>query len=282
MGSGPLQLDHESLVRTANALPPLPLTLTRLMDLFADEQYDLRDVVRTVKLDATLVGRLLRLANSAAYGSRPTASTEEAILRVGSGAVLSIAMSDSVRPKKNPDLSAFDLTPDSYWRHAVACMACGQELSKLLSNRLSDELLLSALLHDFGKLVLSEFLTDDHKKALHDRSVDMPFINREMAVLSVNHAEVGAVVAQAWKLPESIARAVQYHHTPDDCGSDLCYGLCISNFLAWMVEGQPERWTAEGDVFQAATDSFSLHRDSLSDVVRHARKRLDDTLEAFA
>ena len=57
-----LKLDHEEVLKTVNTLPPLPPAVTRLNKLFADANYEIKDVVRTVELDPVLCGKLLKLS----------------------------------------------------------------------------------------------------------------------------------------------------------------------------------------------------------------------------
>ena len=72
------------------------------------------------------------------------------------------------------------------------------------------------LLHDIGKLVLSQALTADlqaeiRKHIEHDK---LSRAEAEKAVLGTDHGEVGALLLQGWHLPEDVVEAVANHHQP--------------------------------------------------------------------
>ena len=74
---------------------------------------------------------------------------------------------------------------------------------------------IAALLHDIGKLVLSEFIEDLSGKIF--KLIDdegLSFLEAEKSVLGIDHAELGAVILEKWEFPEDVITAVKKHHTP--------------------------------------------------------------------
>jgi HD-like signal output (HDOD) protein len=72
----------------AQQLPAGPRLLAELGRLVRDPATDAEDVVRLLRRDASLVSRIIRMANSAAYaGDEPTASIEQAVIEIGFGEV---------------------------------------------------------------------------------------------------------------------------------------------------------------------------------------------------
>ncbi|MCP4173222.1 MAG: HDOD domain-containing protein [Fuerstiella sp.] len=275
-------LNHETLVQTAYDLPPLPQTVTQLSDLFADPNYQLRDVVRAVSLDSSLAGKLLRLANSAVYGSRRVGSTIEAVARLGSGAVRSISIASSARPKHDLDLSAFGLTPDTYWKHSVTVLTLADVMATHGPAKYGDDFPTAALLHDFGKLVLSRHLTPEHSEALQRRNPELSAVRREELALSVNHAEVTAVVAQAWNLPDDLVRAVQHHHNPTAFDHPMCHGLNIANQLAWQLESRNAELERESASRATSMAALGLTAEQCDEVLEMGVVRLQETLDAYS
>lgn len=272
---------HESLVKTANSLPPLPQSVVRLTDILGDPDYDVKDVVRVVEVEPTLAGRVLRMANSALYSSGKVSTIQGAIVRLGTGTVRSLAMSESVRPRKDIDLSAFGLTPETYWSHSVAVLSFAEEMAAQRIARFGDDLPTAALLHDFGKLVLSRHVSPEMIDHLNETDSPLTRVQREMAVFSVDHAEVTAVVAQAWKLPENIVRAVQYHHNPVEYDSPICHGLHLANHLAWKLEAQNFELESERATHESSTQSLRISEESLDRVFREGKQRFEAIHEFF-
>lgn len=278
----PLTLQyHEKLAMAAVELGPLPQSVTRLTSLFADPNYELRDIVKAVELDSSLAVRLLRMANSTAYAGGSISCVQDAVVKLGAGTVRSVAMAASVRPKLNLDLTMFDLTPDSYWNHCVAVLSFAEELAATLPGKFSDEFSTSALLHDFGKLILADNLAPVQLNHLAQQDKSLPGFEREMRSLGVNHAEVGAVVAQYWKLPESIVQTVQYHHSPSVCDLPMCYGISLANFLASRLEDRVDNCETTASIKAIAMSALEVSETDVDAIFERGVGRLEATMDAF-
>jgi hypothetical protein len=59
----------------------------------------------------------------------------------------------------------------------------------------------------------------------------------ELKVLEVHHGDVGALVAEHWRLPDSIVAAVRYHHTPDRHPDPICYAVALGDMVADYLMG---------------------------------------------
>ncbi|MEZ6132889.1 MAG: HDOD domain-containing protein [Planctomycetaceae bacterium] len=272
---------HEDLVASANSLPPLPQTVCRLNEILADPEYDLGQVISTLEIDGVLIGKLLKLANSAVYGQRPVTGVRQAVIRLGEGTVKAVAIAASLRPPKAIDLSAFGLTPDSYWQHSIAVMCFAEALAALSVADFTMDFPTAGLFHDFGKLVLSKHLTPAHVLALENLSPMLRPVDREHAVLTVNHAEVTALVSQAWKLPDSLRLAVQYHHAPSDCGSPMCHGLNLANQLAWRLEERESEHETDIAVKAESLNALGVTEEQLEAAYFDGLERFESAQECF-
>ena len=277
-----LYLNREAIMKSVSAIPPLPPSVLQLNNLFMDPYYEFKDVVRAVELDPPLSGKLLHLANCASRGTRRTGSINEAVFRLGSGIVKSVAMAECVRPDVGMDLSPFRMTPMSYWTHSVTVVCFAEELA---AQRVADfgiDFSVAAILHDFGKIVLAQHLTPEHSYFLHQQEQGRSASRLEKAILNVDHAEVSAAVAQGWELPDDLVRSIQYHHRPEAFDHPLCHGLNIANQLAWQLEGEDEDLRYESISRSASTEALGLTPDKLKVVLEQGAIRLQHTLEAYA
>ncbi|MEP3482629.1 MAG: HDOD domain-containing protein [Fuerstiella sp.] len=278
-----MYLDHDSLVEAANQLPPLSNTVSELIRLFRNPDYKVEKVVKVVELDSSLTGMLLRLANSAVYGQPRTANAKTAIMRIGAGMVQAIAFASSVRPETKYDLSMFNLTIESYWHHTLFVTAFAEELATSNVAKFEDEFQMSAVIHDYGKLVMSKTVNDEHKKAMASLDPELPDYQKEFIVLGVNHAEVSAVVCQHWGMPDSLVHTVQFHHDPDQVATPEAYGLNLANHLAWRFAGDPRRnYVVETESRHESIDFFDLSDDQLAEVYNAGRDRCGALLDLFS
>ena len=277
-----LHLDHEKIMETINALPPLPPSVTRLNQLFADPDYEFKDVVRAVELDPSLSGKLMHLANSASYGPGKVSSIGEAVVRLGGSTIRATAMAECVRPPVDLDMSTFGLSPSTYWRHSAAVVCFSEELMAQRVASFGTEFGLAAILHDFGKVVLAGHLTAEHVYFLHQEDPDLSASELEQAILSLNHAEVSAAVAQAWELPEHVVKAIQYHHSPDIIDTTLCHGLNIANHLAWQLEGNEYCFENEAARRTTSMEALGITTEKLATIATAGAQRVEEALEAYS
>lgn len=271
-------LFEEELMRKADELGPLPQSVTRLSALLSDPDYSTREVTQAIELDPTLAGRLLQMANSAIYAG--TVSTVgEAVARVGGGMIRALAMVSLTRPAVDLDLSVFGLTPQSYWDHCVQVLSFSSELA-MRSSQPEGIAATAALVHDYGKLILSSSINAANAKLISE-SKEARNVDAEMHVLGVNHAEVSAVVAQVWQLPDELVRAVQHHHDPSNCDVPLCHLLHVANQLAWRYEGCDDKYEAEAETRIDSLLALGIPVSKVNDIFMQGKARVTCMLDSF-
>jgi putative nucleotidyltransferase with HDIG domain len=234
----PALLTRERLLRQADALEPLPATATRLVSLLSQTEWMIRDVEEAVRLDLALTARVLRFANSAWTAHLPSVNTiREALMRIGVGTALSLAIAEGVRPKLLRPLPAFDLQPGRLWQHAVACALATEIVTRRSRSPIPPETVTAALLHDVGKIVLDEAMDDATLTALRQAWTGgvLSRIDAERQVLGMDHGELGGYVARHWGLSERVAAAITHHHSPSAAQSTICDVVHLSNGIAKLA-----------------------------------------------
>lgn len=232
-------LDLHQLVDKAHHLEAIPMSGTKLASLIADTNSTIESIIEVVSLDQSLAARALRAANSAASAARsPITTVKDAVVRLGRSTMLTLGFGPKVRQNLQQALPEFGLAENMLWRHSVAAALAAESLGSFGKVAVPPEAYAAALLHDIGKLVLARFLDPDLLSFLQraqDEGHCHP-LQAEMEILEVNHAELGALVARHWGLPESIALGIQYHHTPTDEHPLVCHVVCVADVLAKIVE----------------------------------------------
>ncbi|MBE0620518.1 MAG: HDOD domain-containing protein, partial [Burkholderiales bacterium] len=85
---------------------------------------------------------------------------------------------------------------------------------------------IAGLLHDFGKVVFAQFMPEEWLKAMAlSRENAMPLYLAEQEIIGVDHAAVGATLAEKWQFPKSLADSIRFHH--DSEGADSAMSACI-------------------------------------------------------
>ena len=243
-----LQLDQDEVIRSAYELPALPQSTVRLASIVANDEVNLADVVRVIECDPALTMKLLRVANSVySSSSRPIGEVKDAVIRLGSGAVLGLAIGSCVQPNIAKTIPGYNLSGRSFWSHSLAAAMTADILRSFTRKRLSSLAFTAALLHDIGKVVLGHFLNEETLTYLTQAQLNgkLPAYAAEAEILSIQHAEVGALVAQHWGLPEPIVLGIGFHHTPESCANDLVYVTHFANAVAHRVTASDDQTDAE-------------------------------------
>jgi len=209
-------IDIADIVARVDALPALPDTAVRLMAVINDPRSSMGDIVEAVGYDQALTSQVLKLCNSAYFGrSRTIASLEEAMLALGTLRVLQLVVSahtNSVLARAQP---GYGLLPGLLWRHSMAVALAAVLFAERLRIAATSVAFTAGLLHDIGKTVLSEHVGDAFAAIISlVKAETVSFCEAEKRILGFSHAEVGALIAEQWKLPETIVRCIRYHHTP--------------------------------------------------------------------
>jgi HD-like signal output (HDOD) protein len=277
-------LDQQNLIRGAYQLQPLPMSVQRLAAL-ADQPFpDLAEIENVVALDPVLTGRLLRMANSAANHRQHQAGTvKQAVMRMGSGLVLGLAMGASARPLVLHTLPGYCVSGDFFWEHAVTAALVAEVSRAFTKAPWSAAGFTAALLHDFGKLILGPYLTKDCLACLKDAIEEgglEPF-RAEYEVLSVHHAEVGALIAQHWKLPENIVQGILHHHDPEESSDVLARVTYFANTAAKWIQAEREIGKTERDILAPTMARLEIPADSLGKICTRVAARCADLKEHY-
>ena len=277
-------IDLQALTRSANTLDALPASVTRLATVAAKDNWDIREVEQVISLDQALSFQLLRMANSAASAARmPISTIRDAIVRLGIGAVLSLATAASVRGRLNTALPQYGLSEGELWRHSVAAALAAESAPGFCEASLPAETYAAALLHDIGKLVLARFLEPDVLKvlALAREEGHLSSLRAESELLSVHHGELGGLIAQHWGLPDRLVTGIIHHHTPDLANDIIADVVHVANITAKHVGAG--HWAVEDDraLQPGAAKRLGLTPQGFDDLCKQVSKRLEQVLAQY-
>jgi len=81
----------------------------------------------------------------------------------------------------------------------------------------TEQLFVSGLLHDIGRLIVFKYFPDQAKVLLkHAKETDKPLFQIESNHLGYSHTYIGKYLLQKWKLPPALADNVFFHHNPSN------------------------------------------------------------------
>ncbi|MCW8889653.1 MAG: HDOD domain-containing protein [Sedimenticola sp.] len=227
----------EQLVQDSLTLISLPAAYTRLQEVMASEESNMKDVADVVSLDPALAARLLRIANSAYYGLPSQVDTvTRAVNILGIQAIHDLALATSVA-------QAFDGVPNelmdmsTFWYRSVMCGFLARELGKACGMKSNESLFVRGLLLDLGHLVLYSRFPNESRQALADSGDDLiRLFSMERDLIGCDANEVGLDLMKSWKLPESFVDSFAYLQRPEGSESNA-KEVALLHIAAWITHG---------------------------------------------
>ena len=213
------------IISNIRNLPTPPIVFHQIQKVINDRKVSAGQIAAILSEDPAMSVKVLKLTNSAFYGlSREVESVKQAVVIVGLEAIKNLVLAASVLDMfKGKD---FDQeSQEKFWRHSLAVGFCGRLLarhSRVRGMIDPDSVFSGGLLHDIGKVVMSCFLKSQYAEFIQERQRDTetPTHEVEERVLGYNHADIGGVLAEQWKLPSRLIEAVAFHHRPQLNTSD--------------------------------------------------------------
>ncbi len=203
------------LLKNARELPTLPQVAVQVAKLVDDPNTSASQIAFTLSNDQTLTARVLRMANSAFYGApRKVSTVTDAIILLGMQTIRNMALAVSCYDVLDLELGNYAMRRGDMWRHAFCVGYASQLIARRAGHKAMEEAFVAGLLHDIGKVVINVNLSEPFKQVVQLAQTDIPFTDAERQVLGFTHAEVGACLAEHWKLPPRLVSAIRYHHEP--------------------------------------------------------------------
>lgn len=208
-----------NLVDAVERMPAFPKSVHQVLKLASDINCSQKCLVEVIKKDPVFTLKILRLVNSAYFGlSREVTSINHASVYLGLNTLKNVALglaAVGAIPKNR--VAGLDM--DAFWLHSLAVATATRLLGAMLgvSRDEAADYFAAGLLHDIGKVVLALYMAEEFEDVgvLVARD-SMPMYRAELKVLGATHADVGAMLAARWNLPDDLTEAIARHHTPDE------------------------------------------------------------------
>lgn len=248
--------DISYLLEEVVTLPSLPRTVAHISQLVADPDCSLATVAKAISADPAIALKTLRLVNSAFYGLRQKVSTvEHAVVLLGMKVIKNLVFTATV-------FDTLKSSVDTLLRHSVSCgvaMRVLVESTRGASVESAEEAFIYGLLHDVGMIIFEQFLPKEFEMISTACQVrGIPRFQAEREIIGVDHAVMGAKLAQKWKLPDNIVNVIAGHHDLEQCvdpamksvsatlsvADYICTACALSSIPNSVTLVSPEIWEA--------------------------------------
>jgi HD-like signal output (HDOD) protein len=278
-----VDLTPEGLVAGIKDLVTLPEVAMRIATLVDDPNSSAADIGREISHDAALTARLLRIANSPAFGQHGKIATiSRAITVLGVRQVRDLTVGLTA-------IRTFDgignnlVTMESFWRHSVLCAVAAGQIAGRRARVRDDTSFIAGLLHDVGQLVLFSRAPAPAREALLmsvDSADDRGLYLCEQEVIGFDHGAVGVALARNWAMPASLQECIEFHHEPERAKAHPLEvaTIHVANTVAVLAEIGSNELGEGPPLSAAALRTLKLDAAALQEIIQETQKSAAEVL----
>jgi putative nucleotidyltransferase with HDIG domain len=260
-----------TIVSNVNSLPKFPENILRVQKLLANPNSDMAAIARHISMDPAFTADLLKIVNSARYMLvKKVDSISEAVKMVGIRGLKNLLYSYGTQKILGDET----VEKKRLWEHSYKTAFYAYNLIKNFKRdqQLLDDAYVGGILHDMGKIVFSNVHPDLlNRIQAFCAEKNLPASTFEDLAAGMNHAEIGALIAEKWNFPDALVNAIRYHHDPEAAPStvkDLVDTVYLSNMFCEYESGG-----VTFDQFESSPlDNFGVT----------SKKQLDALLQRFS
>jgi putative nucleotidyltransferase with HDIG domain len=248
----------------------------RLVELLESETATLGEVETLLKAEPVLCGKVLQIANSAYYGlPRAVSTLQQALMLLGvhavRGIVLGVAAASTLRGNRTVSSIEREL-----WRHSVTVAGYAQGIARASrwEQRIKDDSCTAGLLHDIGAMFLATRFSGVYHSLIQ---LEGEPLLAERDLFGYDHADIGAMIAEHWQLPERIVRVIGEHHAP--CLPDGDIRLLVASVMQADLWDAENRGVPSETIYPTAELSALIRLDEPT--AAEIRQRVDESVDAL-
>jgi putative nucleotidyltransferase with HDIG domain len=215
-----MRRDLTTFIQQRGNPPTLSAIYYELLQVVARPETSVVDLSDLILRDQSLTARILKLANSAFFGSAQAVDTmSDAIQLIGFREIQNLVLATAVIDAF-VDVPSDLLDVKSFWMHSVACAVGSSILAEGQQELTPERLFIGGLLHDIGRLLMLLHAPAESREILDRCQREGQLSTKvEREVLGFDHAALGAELAWYWKLPRALVDIIEGHHAPPESSS---------------------------------------------------------------
>jgi HD-like signal output (HDOD) protein len=271
------------LIRGEDQLASLPNVYTRIVETLNSPRASSAVIADIVSKDSSLSLRLLQLVNSAFYGfPAKIDSISRGITLLGTNEITTLSLGISV-VRLFQDIPVDLINMETFWKHSIRCGLFAQVIASHKVGLSEEKLFIGGLLHDIGRLVMIRKIPKKYTRAiLLSREEQIPLYRAEQKTLYCDHAEIGRMLANEWRLTPALTQMIGGHHSPamDRYPIEACI-VHIADFLAHACGDELLMTMQIPPLNIKAWETVGLSPSILGPTIQHVDRLFNDIIRVF-
>jgi putative nucleotidyltransferase with HDIG domain len=208
---------ERKLGQAVERMPAFPRSVQRVLELTRNINCPPKEIVGVIEKDPVMTMKIFKVINSAYYSlPNKITSVGQSVVYLGINTVKNLALGfAAVGILPRTTTAGFDV--QRYLLHSLVVAGVARHLGQLFAR---DEVepgdcYVAGLLHDFGKIVLAQFLPAEFSEAMrYSTEQGIPLHEAENRIIGIDHGVVGAMLAHRWTFPVELVDCIRDHHDP--------------------------------------------------------------------
>ena len=257
-------------------IPSFSAAVINLLGKLRNPEISVNELAIELEMDPGLHIRVLKTVNSSAFGlSRKVSNIKHAVNLLGRGRLESLVLSVTVKNNLATNQQAAWLDMPQFWKMASRQAAVARILATALHPNTQSDVFTIGLLQNMAIPILAN-REGDRYRTLYQRwqTEEIDLAEEELQLFGIDHATLGAQIAEHWGFPESLIMGIGEHHELEN--QDIPLSVKIA---ALMKENRDEDSAAI--LAQAATQLFNLDNTMLLPLIEEALQQSAELSEAL-
>ena len=253
-------MDEQQILKQLDKIkdiPTLPTIVFELNKHLANPETSIAKVSETIERDQAMALKILKLVNSAFYGFKSRVSdVRNAVVLLGFNAVRNAIVSVSIINALPKNLLFQDFEMNAFWKHSLAVAVTSKNIAQKGGVESPDNCFVGGLLHDVGKVIMAQYFQELFVKVwTYMQNECLSFHEAEQHELPVDHANIGAHLAERWALPQGLIDAIRWHQDfkSDIPNANFVMIIYLANILVNSYDDNPD----------CTIDMATLHPDAV-------------------
>ena len=221
-------------------MPSLPVTVSKVQEICDNPKTSPVDLYKVISLDPVLMGKVMKLINSAYYGlSDKVTSLVRAIIMLGMNTVKNLALSSAVMGLMSGEKNFVKMNSDKFWEHSLCTGIIARKIASDtgIGRAEQEEYFINGLLHDIGKIPLISCFPGEYTELVEKRAAGDygSTAEAEKEFFGMDHTETGLMIADSWNLGEPVKNVIVSHHdinSVDEKYKKLTYTIILADYFA--------------------------------------------------